>query len=70
MSAESTTNRFIPAAAAAQVRKNGSKGPFLWNLDIVTMRISIGTQDVPMKGQGLWAVLPGTLALEQRQFAL
>ena len=67
MSAESTTNRFIPAAAAAQVRKNGSKGPFLWNSDIVAMRISIGAQDVPMEGAGVMGCI---LALEQRQFAL
>jgi len=41
MFAESTALRLIRAAYAAQFHKNGSFRPFLWNSDIVTMRISI-----------------------------
>ena len=37
MSAESTANRLIRAAAAAQFHKNGSKEPLLWNLVIATI---------------------------------
>lgn len=44
MSGESTALRFVHAAVAAEFHKTDLLKPFLWNLAIVTMGISIGVE--------------------------
>ena len=58
--------RFIRAAVAAQFHKNGSFEPLLWNLAIVSMRISTGA---PQRSRGRCKVFgqfrPKTLHLNK-----
>ena len=66
MSAEETALRFLRAAVAAQLHKNASFAPLLWNLAIVSMRISTGA---PRRSRGRCKVFgqfrPKTLHLSK-----